>query len=76
MIDYKKKDSEIDIENIEERRRRIAKRVNIISLIVVAMAGSVTVYLTGGQVDNLTQASVLAIILSYILFRAWRIWRS
>lgn len=75
MKDFKKEDSGIDREDIEERRRKIARRVNIVSLIIVALAGVLAVYLTGGQVDSITQSSVLALVLVYLLFRVWRIWR-
>lgn len=60
--------------DIEDRRRRIARRVNLISLMVVAAAGALAVYMLGGQVDSPTQMTVLGLVLAYLLFRIWRIW--
>ena len=61
--------------DIEIRRKEIARRVNLISLLVVVLGGVVAVYALQGRLVGSTQLSLIGLILVYILFRLWRLWR-
>lgn len=62
-------------EDIEERRKRINWRLNLISIGIVLVAGIAGVFMLGGRASWQTRGIVLAIVLGWVVFRLVGQWR-
>lgn len=62
-------------EDIEERRKRINWRLNLISIGIVLIAGVAGVFMLGGRANWQTRGIVLAIVLAWVVFRLVSQWR-
>ena len=68
MIDNERNSLQVR-EDIEVRRKRINKRLNLISIGLVLIAGIIAVFTMGGDSSWRTKGIVLLVVIAWVTFR-------